>query len=87
MGTTRLGICVQRLQAGLRVVEHVPGIRAAGLQRLHVVLETDHRVRQPVEVVRRNGRATGLQQFLQILRDAFDDVGGAGLAEHEQARP
>ena len=74
----------QRLQAGLRVVEHVPGIRAASLQRLHVVLEADHRVRQPVEVVRRNGRATGLQQFLEVTRDAIDNIGRAGFAQHEQ---
>ena len=57
----------QRLQAGLRVVEHVPRIRAAGLQRLHVVLEADHRVREPVEVVRRHSRATRLQQFLEFF--------------------
>ena len=75
----------QRLEAGLRVVEHVPGVRAASLQRLHVVLEADHRVGEPVEVVRRDGRATGLQQFLQIFGDAIDNIGRAGFAEHEQA--
>ena len=85
-GHHALGHLRQRLQTGLRVVEHVPGIRAAGLQRLHVVLEADHRVRQAVEVVRRNGGATGLQQLLEIARDAIDDLGGARLAQHEQPR-
>ena len=84
-GHHALGHLRQRLQAGLRVVEHVPGIRASGLQRLHVVLEAHHRVRQPVEVVRRDGGAARLQQVLEMLRDAVDDLDGARLAEHQQS--
>ena len=44
---------LERLHAGLRVVEHVPGIAAPGLQRLHVVLDTDNRIGEPVHEARR----------------------------------
>ena len=72
-------------EAGLRVVEHVPGIRAAGLQRLHVVLDGDHRVGEPVEIVRRNGRATGLQQFVEGFAMPSTISAARALAEHQQA--
>ena len=53
------GICVSACTQVCGVVEHVPGIRAPGLQRLHVVLEADDRVRQAVEVARRHAVPPG----------------------------
>ena len=42
---------IERQQAAFGVVQHVPGVAAARLQRLHVVLDADDRIRQPVDVL------------------------------------
>ena len=38
----------QYRQTGLGIIEHVPGLAATGLNRLHVVLNADNRVGQAI---------------------------------------
>ena len=85
-GHGRAGLQLERLHTRLRVIEHVPGIAAAGLQRLHVVLHAHDGVGQPIHEARRLPVATGLHDSLQLRGDGFDDFHGSCLAEHQQAR-
>jgi len=76
----------ERIQADARIVEHVPGIAAPGLQCLDVVLEADDGIGQTIEIVRRQCQAaTGLHHAPEVLRDVLDDVDRSCLAEHQQA--
>ena len=73
-------------EAGFGIVEHVPGLAAAGLNRLHVVLDADDRVRKPVSLsLGQLGRTTALQRQRHDLPDSIHDFHGASLAEHQQA--
>ncbi len=76
----------QIAQAGLGIVEHVPGIGAAGLDRFHVVLDGDDAVGKPIDGFGRQRHAIGTHELRQRLVDTFHDLGGARLAEHQQAR-
>ena len=76
-------VLAQCAQAGLDVVEHVPGVAATALQRLHVVLERDDRVGQPLEL-RAHYRAVRSQQLEDVLADGFDGLDRARPAEHQQ---
>ncbi len=81
-----LGCVRERIQADARIVEHVPGIAAPGLQCLDVVLEADDGIGQTIEIVRRECQAAaGLHHAPEVLRDVLDDVDRSRLAEHQQA--
>ena len=77
---------VERDEAALGVVEHVPGVAAAGLQRLHVVLDADDRIRQPVDVLVIAREAARAQQRRDVIADAAHDLHRAVAAQQQQAR-
>ena len=79
-------LLLEGLHAGLGVVQHVPGIRAPRLQRLHVVLDADDGVRQPVDVARRQHVDARLHHALELHGDRLDDLHRARLAEQQQSR-
>ena len=77
---------IERDQAALGVVQHVPGIAAPGLQRLHVVLDADDGVREAVDVLvvaRQDARA---QQRGDVVADAPHHFHRAIAAEQQEAR-
>ena len=74
-------------QPGLGRVEHLPLVGAAGLQRLHVVLDGDDGVGQPLEPRRRQRLLVGPHDAAERATDALHHFDGALLAEHQQARP
>ena len=82
LGLRRAG--VHGIQRGIGIVEHVPRVGAAGLQRLHVVLDADDGIGQALQ---RHGRQTAarLQQQSQARRDAVQALRRAGLVQHQQA--
>ena len=80
-------LLLERLHTGLGVVEHVPGIGAPGLQRLHVVLDAHDRIGETVDEARRQHVHARLHDALQLRGDALDDLHRARLAEQQQARP
>src|SRR5213082_3525478 len=67
-GDRRGRLLLERLHTRLGVVEHVPGVRASRLHRLHVVLEADDRVREPVHEARRQHVNAGLHDAPQLRR-------------------
>ncbi len=73
-------------KTGLRIVEHVPGLAATGFHRLHVVLDADDGVCQPVGFFLRQpaGPAAAQCQRDQAA-DAIDDVHRPRLVEHHEA--
>jgi len=73
-------------KAALGVVQHVQGIAAPGLQRLHVVLEADHCISQAVDGLGRQLSVSGQQRLRDVMTDTGHDFHGAGLAQHQQAR-
>ena len=77
---------VERHQAALGVVEHVPGIAAAGLQRLHVVLDADDRVREAVDVLVVAREAARAEQRRDVVADAAHHLHRAVAAEQQEAR-
>ena len=80
-GRRRLGL--ERLQGALRVIEHVPRIAAAGLQGLHVVLETHDRISQPIKRACAQNPAARLHHALQLHADRLENLHRARAAEHQ----
>ena len=72
-------------EAGLGVLEHVPLVRAPGLQHLHVVLDGDDRIGEPVEPRQREGAGLGPHDARERTSDALHHLDGTLLAEHQQA--
>ena len=76
----------QHSEAGLRIVKHVPGFAAACLHGLHVVLDTDDGVSQPIRfLLRENRRPTGIEHGRHEIANAIHDFLGSSLVEHEEA--
>ena len=76
----------QHGQARFRVIKHVPWFRAACLDGLHVVLDADDCIRQPVRFfLREPGRAAALQRKHNKLANTLHDFHGARLVQHHQA--
>ncbi len=72
-------------EARLRVVEHVPGLGAPGLDRFHVVLDADDRVGEAIRIaLTKVLRPAGLEHHDDKRADAVDDVHRARLVEHQQ---
>src|ERR1700736_6025301 len=76
---------LERLYAVLCIVEHVPGIAAACLQRLHVVLNTDNGVGETVHESMRQTLPARLHDSLELSGHTLDDFNGPCLAQHEQS--
>ncbi len=85
-GDGRGRLLLERLHTRLGVVEHVPGVRASRLHRLHVVLEADDRVRETVHEARRQHVNARLHDAPQLRGDRLDDLHRARLAEQQQTR-
>ena len=76
----------QRPEAGFGIVQHVPGIGAAALQRLHVVFDADDGVRDPLQADGiRPGRA-GFDQSAHLRADRIHQCNRPALAQHQEAR-
>ena len=76
----------QHRKARLGVIEHVPGLAAAGLHRFHVVLDADDRVGQAISLfLRQLFRAAALQYGRDQIADALDNLHRTRLVEHQQA--
>ena len=84
-GTRDGAICVQRLDAHLGVVEHVPGIGAAVLQGLHVVLDADDGIGHCAPGAARRAPAPRLDQLAHLRADRIHQLHRPALAEHQQA--
>src|SRR6185312_2907496 len=78
-------LALQRVHARLRVVEHVPRIAASRLQRLHVVLDTDDSVCEPIQEPGGQALTARLHHSLELARDPLDDLDRTRLAQHEQS--
>ena len=76
----------EEMQTALGVVEHVPGVAAAGLDRFHVVLDRDDRVREPIDGLLRQRESIAPDKLSERAVDAFHDLRDASLAEHQQTR-
>jgi hypothetical protein len=76
---------LERLDAHLGVVEHVPGIVAAALQSLHVILDADDRVGHPFQAdgVRRG--CARLDELAHLRADRIHQFHRSALAQHQQA--
>ena len=73
-------------QACLSIVQHVPGLAAAGFDRFHVVLDADNCVGQAIRfLIGELCRTAGFQSYGNQLADAIDHLHRARLAEHHQA--
>ena len=70
--------------ADLGIVEHVPGIGATVLDRLHVVLEADDRIGDPLEALRIRLRRANLDEPAHLQANRIHQTDGARLAEHQQ---
>jgi hypothetical protein len=81
-----LGLRIHGRQRSLGVVEHVPGIGAPRLQRLHVVLDADDGIGQPVQGLRCKTRAALLHHGPEMANDAPDTLHRSRLAQHHKAR-
>ena len=79
-----LGLALEHFETHLRVIEHVPGVAAAGLESFNVVLKTDYRVGKPVEVDTRQRHAAWLHHPAQLAGYRLNDIYRARFAEHQQ---
>jgi hypothetical protein len=77
-------ILIERPDAHLGVVEHVPRVGAAVLQRLHVVLDADDGVGHPLQTHRIRRRRTRLDQASDLRPDRIHQFDRAALAQHQQ---
>ena len=77
----------QHGETGFGVIEHVPGLAAAGLHRLHVVFDADDGVGQSVRLLlRQHGGTACVQHGGDQAADAIDDLHGPCLVQHQEAR-
>jgi len=74
------------VEAALGVVQHVPGVAAARLQRLHVVLDADDRVCEAVNVLVVAREAARAEERSDVIADAAHHLHRAVATEQQEAR-
>ena len=77
---------LERVDADLGVVEHVPRIVAAALQSLHVVFDADDGIGHALQTQRIRRRRAGFHQRADVRADGIHQLHGPALAEHQQSR-
>ena len=85
-GITRADSRLDLREARLGGFEHLPLVGPAGLQRLHVVLDGDDGIREFFEPRGRQRALVRPHDAAERTTDAFHDLDGTLLAEHQQAR-
>ncbi len=83
-GITRAPRGLQLGETRFGGVEHLPLVGTAGLQRLHVVLDGNHRIGQSLEARRAQRLLVGTHDRAQRATDPLHDFDGALLAQHQQ---
>src|SRR5450432_183823 len=86
VGNPRRGLVCQRLDAQFGVIQHVPRIVAAALQRLHVVLDADDGIRHPLQTYCFGRWHAWLDQHPHLRADRVHQFDRPTLAQHQQPR-